>query len=150
MTRLERMTRAAVVAELLREFPNARTYALDATYTVATPAFLDDWRESFAKRMEAEGLSRNGPLFDCDDFALLAKAEAGLLHMRLARDGQFGGQGIAVGMLCYLQEGAEHRGHAVCIVRVKEGWMAWDPTGKRHGLTWLEGVERESAWVVWI
>jgi hypothetical protein len=88
---------------LLARYPGAARFILDRDYNVPTDAAFALFKQELADDLLAKFGGQWQEFFDCENFALEALTLAARKHWQARRDGRGNAQGVAIGLLCFLQ-----------------------------------------------
>jgi len=145
------LQRSQVIGELVMHLnPRVHVRAWDRDYNVGSPQAYEALARQLRKELFESGLIDWTPENDCDNFAVEAWRLARKNHAQAVRQKMPGAtaEGIAFGLLEVPLDGDPDQNHAMNIVRLKDGWVAWEP--QLPGFRQLTTAERAAAYFVLI
>lgn len=110
------LTAAELRAILAAKYPAAHCVILDATYNVPTADAIAVFNRELSAHLFEQYGDRWQSYFDCDNFALEAVVLACRKHFVARQAGNGSAEGIALGLLGFLQTpGDPTTGHCICF-----------------------------------
>ncbi len=138
----------SIISKILAIYPYSKVFCLDSKYATVNITWLTtEYYQEFRKELSRVGIINWSEQFDCDHFARYYTSYLETKYFSENFMNKSGPQSVAVGVVFYLVNGDENRGHAInCAIDDNDEIIIIEPQNGK--IVILSDKEKESVFLV--